>query len=63
MLTTKRKSVEKLDTKKVKWGSATLLRITYVDGRVSYGVSVPGMLALFGRGEAAARSYFQDYDL
>jgi hypothetical protein len=43
MLTTKRKSVEKHLIRKTYWCPVYFLKITYEDGRVTYGVSADGL--------------------
>ena len=54
----KRKSVTIEATKPSYDGPISLLRIVYVDGRVSYAVSLPGMLHLFGADLDAAKKHF-----
>jgi hypothetical protein len=60
MKATARKSVNRRFISKVKFGSCYLLRITYTDGRKSWGVSTPGMLALFGSDRRAANDYVRN---
>jgi len=47
-MTTTRKKVQKRQVGELRLGPISVLRITYADGRRSWGVSQPGCLALFG---------------
>lgn len=54
---TRRKSVRARPIGRIPSGPVSILRITYRDNRRSWGVSLPGMLALFGSDRAEANRY------
>lgn len=56
-MTTPRKKVAKKQIGTLRTGPVYVLRITYADGRRTWGVSIPGCLALFGNDRSWANQW------
>lgn len=58
-MSSRRKSVRVREIARNSFGPIYVLRITYTDGRRTWGVSESGMLSLFGFDRAAANEYIR----
>jgi hypothetical protein len=55
---TTKKSTEYIEQRLGHLGPISLLKVTMVSGRISWRVSNPGGITMFGNDEAAARRYY-----
>ena len=55
-----RKLVNRKFIRNLKFGPMYILRITYADGRKTWGVSIPGLLCLFGSDRKMANDYIRE---